>query len=299
MNKIMSMTLLLISPFSFAKMHIIPLQQTADGHLEIQATINEVQGTFILDTGATGTLIDLNQLAKFGLQKNDESMVGIRSGDQDSGTIETFTVEVKSFSINGHKININSIYANDTSGQFEPSVVGLIGQDALTKLEALLDLKVPRLLIPETPEDLEELLGDSQTPKYETIQIQRSDMGFSFVDITLNQHELRLLVDSGASETVLDQSVLTQLGFTLGQHPTAKSIVAEGIELPMTVLRGSTIHLGKAQLKGDFFASDFSALMQTINQDQQRLFVGVLGNKQLVELNSIVDLSKRKLYIKP
>lgn len=298
MNKLIGFSLLLISSFSFAKMDIIPLQQTSEGHLEIQASINGVQGTFIVDTGATGTVIDLNQLAKFGLQKNDEPMVGIRSGDKDSGTIETFTVDLKSFSVSGHKVNISRVYTNNAAEQFEANIVGLIGQDALTELGALLDLNIPRLLIPESPEDLKKLLGDSQAPEYETIQLQRSDMGFSFVDITLNHHKLRLLVDSGASETVMDQSVLLQLGFALDQHPTAKSIVAEGIELPMTVLSGTTITLGKAQLKGDFFASDFSALMQTINQDQQRLFVGVLGNKQLVELGSIIDLSTRKLYIK-
>jgi hypothetical protein len=39
--------------------------------------------------------------------------------------------------------------------------------------------------------------------------------------------------------------------------------------------------------------------MQAINQEQQRPFVGILGNKQLLELHAVIDLAHALIYIKP
>lgn len=298
MKYTISIALLLFSSITFAKMAIVPLQKTLDGHLEILASINGVQGKFILDTGATGTLIDVNHLAQFGLKSNDTKLVGVRSGDEQSGKVETFNVDINSFEIAGHKVNLSSVFANDTSARLGPDVVGLIGQDALSELQALLDLTVPRLLIPERPEDLQLLLGDSQRPHYETIQLHLNDMGLSFVDIKLNQQEARLIVDSGASTTVLDESIVEEMGFELKNHPTAVSMGAEGVEHPLKMLHQGVINVGQSEVSGDFFAADFTALRNAINHEQQLIFVGVLGNKQLVELGSIIDLYNGNLYIK-
>lgn len=62
----------------------------------------------------------------------------------------------------------------------------------------------------------------------------------------------RLIVDSGASETVLDESVLIQLGFKLQDHATAKTIIGQGIEVPMKVLSGKQITLGCVLISDEF-----------------------------------------------
>ena len=98
-------------------MQIIPLNKTHDGHLELQASINGVTGTFVLDTGATGTVLDMNKLSKFGLSVELERINGVAVGDNETGTIETFPVEITEFSIHRNKVDIKSIFANDVSGQ--------------------------------------------------------------------------------------------------------------------------------------------------------------------------------------
>jgi predicted aspartyl protease len=262
---------------SYAKMEVVPLTKTQDGHLAIRASINGIDGKFLLDTGATGTVIDINKLSVFGITTVRDKIDGVRIGDGENGTIETFPVGIEQFSVGQNQLNIKTIYTNDTSGKFADDIVGLIGHDAIAELNALLDLKNLALLIPDNQDDIHTLLGDKSTANYQLIDLQKSSMGFSFVEIELGKHKMRLLVDSGASETVLDESILTQLGFKLHDHATAKTIIGQGIEVPMKVLSQEQITLGSVSILDDFFVTDFTALMKAINQDQQRIFVGNLN----------------------
>ncbi len=273
------LTMLSTSAFlSYAKMEVVPLTKTQDGHLAIRASINGIDGKFLLDTGATGTVIDINKLSVFGITTVRDKIDGVRIGDGENGTIETFPVGIEQFSVGQNQLNIKTIYTNDTSGKFADDIVGLIGHDAIAELNALLDLKNLALLIPDNQDDIHTLLGDKSTANYQLIDLQKSSMGFSFVEIELGKHKMRLLVDSGASETVLDESILTQLGFKLHDHATAKTIIGQGIEVPMKVLSQEQITLGSVSILDDFFVTDFTALMKAINQDQQRIFVGNLNS---------------------
>jgi clan AA aspartic protease (TIGR02281 family) len=211
--RLFTLTLLFVTPFlTFAKMQIIPLTKTPDGHMEIQASINNVEAKFILDTGATGTIIDTNQLNVFGITKGQEKIDGVRVGDAETGKIETFPVDINQFSIGKNQLNIKSIYANDSSGQFASDVMGLIGYDALFELNALLDVKEAELLIPENQQDIQVFLNNSTSTAYQTVSLHKSPMGFSFVDALIENKPVRLLVDSGAPELILDESSLVELG---------------------------------------------------------------------------------------
>jgi predicted aspartyl protease len=281
---------------SFAKMEIVPLSKTEDGHLEMQASINGITATFVLDTGATGTVIDTNKLSVFGISTKQDKIVGLRIGDAQTGKVETFTLDIKQFSIGQKQLKIKSIYTNDSSGQFEPEVMGLIGYDALTELGAMLDVKNLRLLIPEDQNDIKEWLSKT-TKNYETILMHKSALGFSLVDAQLGNNLVSLLVDTGTPELIFDETALTQFGFELVNHPKAKSVIAQGVELPMKVLKNGQIILGSRTLSDDFFTTDFSALMSAVNVTDKRRLIGILGNKHLAAMNAIIDVTNGKLYI--
>ena len=280
-------------------MEIVPLTITADGHLEIPASINRVAAKFILDTGATGTVIDINKLHIFGITTTQEKIQGVRIGDAETGKIETFPIDIQQFSIGEKQLNIKSIYSNDSSGQFESHIMGLIGYDALAELNVLLDVKNSQLLIPENKADIKKWLSDSANTLYETVDLYKSAMGFSFVNASLGDNPIRLLVDTGAPQLILDESSLIKFGFELASHPTAKSVVTDGIELPMKVLKNGTVTLGSMTLSDDFFTTDFTALMNVVNVQNQPQLIGILGNKHLVEMSTIIDVANAKLYIKP
>jgi len=65
---------------------------------------------------------------------------------------------------------------------------------------------------------------------------------------------------------------LVQFGYALTPHPTAKTVVAEGIELPMKVLNKGRVTIADKVLEDDFFTTDFTALLNAINvKGQPRL----------------------------
>lgn len=298
-STLLVLAILATTPFLlYAKMEVVPLVKTEEGHLEIQASINGVNAKFILDTGATGSLIDSNKLSVFGITINQEKIDGVRTGDEQTGRIDTFPVHIKQFSIGNTQLNIKSIYSNDSSGQFEKDVMGLIGYDALAESRALLDVKNLQLLIPEKQGDVQAWLSDTSNNAYTAIDLHKSAMGFSFVDAKLGDNQVRLLVDSGAPELILDESTLIQFGFALTPHPSAKTVVAEGIELPMKVLKKGIVTIADRVLEDDFFTTDFTALLNTINVKGQPRFIGILGNQHLLQMNTIIDVANGKLYIK-
>jgi clan AA aspartic protease (TIGR02281 family) len=277
----------------------LPLVKTSDGHYQIPATINGISATFVLDTGATGTVIDSNKLSLFGINIKADKFEGVQLGSNESGKVEVWPIRIDTFYIGSKKVNINDIYANNMKDQFDDTVAGIIGHDAIAAIGALIDIKSALLIIPDNINIPLVMLGDKPISEYQHLTIQTSDMGFSFVDAILGSYPVRLIVDSGASETVLDLSMLKRLGFKVNAHPTAKTILPNGVEEAMSVLQDTRLRLGESILSDDFFASDFSALMQAINQEQQRPFVGILGNKQLLELHAVIDLAHALIYIKP
>ena len=60
----------------------IPITKMASGHLHINATVNGVQGEFILDTGAGATVIDPKYMNKFNLKSEQTNSTGAGAGGQ-------------------------------------------------------------------------------------------------------------------------------------------------------------------------------------------------------------------------
>jgi hypothetical protein len=67
----------------------------------------------------------------------------------------------------------------------------------------------------------------------------------------------------------------------------------------MKVLKSGNVSLGSMTLSDDFFTTDFTALMDAVNVQNEPRVIGILGNKHLVKMSTIIDVSNAKLYIKP
>ncbi|MEP1385695.1 MAG: pepsin/retropepsin-like aspartic protease family protein [Paraglaciecola sp.] len=288
-----------MSFLSYAEMEGVPLIKTEDGHFEVHASINDVKAKFILDTGVTGTVIFSQNLDVFGIKTNKNRIDGVRIGDADAGKIATMPVDIAQFSIGKKQLRLKSIFSNDSSSRFTPEVMGIIGNDALIELNALLDVKNAKLLLPDGQTDLDKFLTATSDKPYNIVTLQKSPMGFSFVDALLAERKVRLLVDTGAPEIVLDESVLKSFGLDLQDHPTAKTVIGDGIELPMKVFKNGLITFGHTTISDDFFTTDFTALMNAVNVEDQPRLIGVLGNKHLAQMSTIIDVASAKLYIKP
>ncbi|QCZ93133.1 hypothetical protein FBQ74_06355 [Salinimonas iocasae] len=287
--------LFIYAPFAQGAMDEIPLQVTDDGHFSLEAVINGREGTFILDTGSTGSIVGLSKLKYFGIRNAKSAIDGIIIGDEEKGKIETFPISIESLVIGTHELTLKNIHSNSTL-HLEPQIDGIIGHDAIVELHALVDIRNSRLLVPKKDNDVEARFTGSGS-KYTAIPLLQTEMGFNLVKARLEQQDVVMLVDSGAQQVVLDMSVVDDdFGFDLENHPKAKLVGHDGTETPMKVVLNKTIKIGSAAINGDFLVADFGALKQAIGS-KNGMFVGIVGNKELASINSIIDAANNTIYV--
>ncbi|MCW8109853.1 retropepsin-like domain-containing protein [Alteromonas ponticola] len=189
---------------------------------------------------------------------------------------------------------INAVFAQHIS---QEAIAGIVGQDAVVSLNALIDLSSAQLVIPETEHDTHAFLTETLSTDFTSVELHESRMGFHFVEVTLNNQPARLIIDSGAPQVMLDKSELERMALKTEQHDTAKMVLNDGTKVAIDVLHDTSIAIGDTIIEGELMASDLSGLMTAINEKAETRIIGVIGNQQLVKLKSIIDLSQSTLHL--
>ncbi len=116
---------------------------TKTNHLEIKATINNVDGTFILDTGASSSCVGFEAVDKFGLVTQDSAIKAAGAGAID---METLLSKNNSMQLGVWCKKRVSLVLFDlthvnhalTAHNADP-VDGIIGADILKRAKAIID----------------------------------------------------------------------------------------------------------------------------------------------------------------
>ncbi len=126
--------------------HKIPLSVNKAGHFEMRLKLNGKRARFILDTGASHTVVDSSAAEKF------KVIAGTRKGKKAGGLgttgLETKvskdnTIEISKVKLNGQKLvlldltHVNLSLENNGS----ENVTGIVGADILKKKSAVIDYK--------------------------------------------------------------------------------------------------------------------------------------------------------------
>ena len=125
------------------KEYSIPFKILSTNHIIIDAAVNNVDGKFLIDTGASNSCIDLNKLEKFKLkiEKSDET------ASSATGEInETFISKKNLFFIGGYSKTDFNLILFDMKSVIEAlkekdniEVDGIIGSDVLIELKSQID----------------------------------------------------------------------------------------------------------------------------------------------------------------
>jgi len=120
----------------------IPITKMASGHLQLNASINGIEGNFILDTGAGATVIDHKRQEKFSMKTQESKNTGVGAGGQTSlqqsldNSFKIGKLEMPKFLL--YVMNLNHVNnAFILMGLKE--VDGVIGADILTSNKAIID----------------------------------------------------------------------------------------------------------------------------------------------------------------
>jgi predicted aspartyl protease len=124
----------------------VPVRQNIAGQLIIDAAINDVAGTYLLDTGAGTTVIDAKRAEKLKMKLNQEDAVltggGVGAHGMENIPSYNNTIQIADFKIKDLAVAVMSL---DTAWQSLASVgahdelFGFIGFDILKSGNAIID----------------------------------------------------------------------------------------------------------------------------------------------------------------
>ena len=121
----------------------IPLRRLVTNHLELDATINGVIGTFILDTGASNSCVGIDKIEFFKLEAKESETkaagagaIGMETQQSEHNSLKIGRWKIKSF----HLVLFDLTHVNTALIQHKASEVhGIIGADILEKGKAIID----------------------------------------------------------------------------------------------------------------------------------------------------------------
>lgn len=121
----------------------IQMEKLASGHLHISGKLNGVKGNFILDTGASGTVIEIKNEKKFQMKTQSSerqasgaggSSIQMKASPKNNLTLGNLELKEKSLML------MNLDHVNQAFERFGiEKVDGVIGADILTSQKAIID----------------------------------------------------------------------------------------------------------------------------------------------------------------
>ena len=125
--------------------HHIKLGYTKTNHLELVAKINDIEGNFILDTGASSTCVGIEAIEHFNLFAEDSDVKAAGAGASNMLTqiAQKNRIEIKGWKKKKIDLvlfdlkHVNEALTNHNAEK----VHGIIGADILKKGKAIIDYK--------------------------------------------------------------------------------------------------------------------------------------------------------------
>ncbi len=136
-------------------LHIIPFQliypEEIGCHILVDAKVNDIPAKFIIDTGASNTVMDMSRIEKFVVSPNmvlSESMsASVGSSNLTSHVLIINQLSIDTFSVRDYMLilmdlsHINHVFTSLKLGEVD----GILGGDLFLKYKAKIDYKYKTL----------------------------------------------------------------------------------------------------------------------------------------------------------
>lgn len=125
--------------------HRVKLKQTKTNHLEVVAKINDIEGNFILDTGASSTCVGIDAIEHFELLPEDSDIKAAGAGATDMLTQIAQKNRIEIMGWKKKKVDLvlfDLKHVNEALVNHKAEKVhGIIGADLLNRGKAVIDYK--------------------------------------------------------------------------------------------------------------------------------------------------------------
>jgi predicted aspartyl protease len=297
----------------------VPISRAPSGHLLIDATVNGIEARFILDTGAGFTTFEITKNEKFNLALtvSDSRATGI-GGDVELSKAKVANLTIADFvmnDINAGFIDLRHVIS--TFAMMGIDIDGVIGADVLSRGEAILDYTNLTLYLRQTPPRRNrptELISFIKNKEYVAIPLNKIEQGHKYLIITINDVPARIILDTGASHTIMDTErsekfnlIVAGLASINNEQHCSSTIEARSIgvgdDAPHSAISISTAKC--FALTNEYILNDIMMLLISLNHVNSRFvefgieeFDGVIGADILANGNAIIDYKNLMLYLK-
>lgn len=121
----------------------LKMEKLASGHLHLSGVLNGVQGNFILDTGASGTVIEIKNKEKFNMKTQASNRQAAGAGGSRMQMQASSKNNLTIGKLDLKNMNLMLMNLDHVNNAFErfgiEKVDGVIGADILTKNKAVID----------------------------------------------------------------------------------------------------------------------------------------------------------------
>lgn len=270
------------APFVAIDLHHLPYQD----RLLVKSHINEKPVSLLVDTGCNVTNIYQSTAKKLNLPLVPAAfgLSGV------GGTQKAYNAKVKNFRIgNFHPTlpNDNLLINTDRPRAYQ----GILGTDILNS--CIIDFARNKLYAPmnNRPFDITHCLSAEQAQHYTAIPLETVN-GLLVIPLTVNGRKLRLLLDSGGQQTLLDAAIAKELNLTIDpvQAMAQGSGGQGGMSVQYTLLN---------QLKiGELSAEGLACMVPDLTMIRRQLGVdGIFAGNLLLAMKACLDLRSKTLYL--
>ncbi len=285
----------------------LPLRRGGDDQVEVggKVQVNGIRGRFLIDTGAQVSVIDRRSVRHFRLtsEKTGTRVYGALGGRGErlrAALAMSFVVgpaDMRPFIFGVADLGPLNESRESGEGDFN----GIIGIDVLRTYQFVVDYRGMRLFVRvDDPKNAgrSNLSGILRRQGYTEIPLSRfvySDFEFR---AKINETDFVMLLDSGASVTLLDRR--QALGAGLRLQTTDVSIGgAGGTRQRLSLARAESFRAGGFRT-GPFQVgvSDLSNLNTQFAQAGRPALGGYLGSDFLRAKNAIIDCANMRLYLR-
>lgn len=121
----------------------IPLERLVSGHLVMPMTLNHLEGRFILDTGAGGTVIEAKRQAYFSMEAEftEETATGAGATGLHMQLSKSNILQLERLELADHELTLMNLdHVNQAFAALDITAVdGVVGADILEALHAIID----------------------------------------------------------------------------------------------------------------------------------------------------------------
>lgn len=248
-----------------------------NGLIIVEAEINGAAGSYIIDSGSNGILLN---------GSSQESNVSYQTL---TSTLEGSETKIESFKVGDFEVNELHGFSTDLSNlevYLDKSIAGILGCSIFTPNSILFDFSASTMIISEQDSKAIETEG------FANLSFDIID-DLPIVELNIQGEDYTFILDSGASSHFVDADLLDTHSDILEPTGVQKSIVTAGGKDQMAKEYFlHNIKIGDSSTTLSAFEKDFSLVSSTLGKD----ISGLLSLSKLSSGLVYIDLKSNKLF---